>query len=301
MFDLAVIGGGPAGLTAAIYGQRYGMKTVVLAGLVGGLMADNPLIENYPGFKSTTGPALTQAMQAHATSLGAEVKAEKVVEVKRKGKGFLVETEFGTRVEAKTIVLAHGLNRRKLGAKGEDKFQGKGVSYCATCDAAFFKGKTVAVVGGGNSAALAALVLSEFASKVYIIYRRDRFFRMQPYYLKKMEKTRGIEPIFKDAVVELLGEDKLGSVKLKSGKELKVSGLFVEIGFKPEVPFKTDFTLDEDEKGFIRVDAGMRTSVPGVFAAGDTTTGSDYFWQIATAVGEGAIAARSAYEHLLKE
>ncbi|TRO61939.1 thioredoxin reductase [Candidatus Bathyarchaeota archaeon] len=301
MFDLAVIGGGPAGLTAAIYGQRYGMRTVVLAGVVGGLVADNPLIENYPGFRSITGADLSLAMQDHATSLGAEIKAENVVEVKKKGKTFTIKTESGTEVEARTLVLAHGLKRRKLGARGEDKFIGKGISYCATCDGPFFKGKPVAVVGGGNSAALAALVLGEFASHVYVIYRREKFFRMQPYYLRKIEKVDKIEPLFKEEVAEFLGKEKIEKVKLEGGRVLDVSGVFIEIGFEPELPFKTDLKLTRDEKGFLKVDAGMRTSVPGVFAAGDISTGSDYFWQVATAVGEGAIAARSAYEHLLKE
>jgi len=299
MYDLAIIGGGPAGLTAAIYGQRYGLKTVVFTSQVGGLLVENPLIENYPGFRSIAGPELAEAMHGHATGLGAEVRAERVVELRKKGKGFIVRTELG-QVEAKAVVLAHGLKRRKLGVKGEERFLGKGVSYCATCDAPFFRGKKVAVVGGGNSAALASLILSEFASQVFIIYRRDRFFRMQPYYLQKIEGTGNIKPLFNEEIEELLGGDRLGAVKLKTGKELKVDGLFVEIGFQPDIPFETELKFAKDGRGFLKVDSGMRTSEPGVFAAGDITTGSDYFWQIATAVAEGAIAARSAYDYLLR-
>jgi len=299
MYDLAIVGGGPAGLTAAIYGQRYGLKTVVLASQVGGLLVENPLIENYPGFRSVAGPELAQAMHGHATGLGAEVRAERVVGLRKKGRSFIVRTELG-QVEAKAVVLSHGLRRRKLGVKGEERFLGKGVSYCATCDAPFFRGKKVAVVGGGNSAALASLILSEFASKVFIIYRRDRFFRMQPYYLQKIEGTGKIKPLFKEEIEELLGGDRLEAVKLKTGKELKVDGLFVEIGFQPDIPFETELKFARDGRGFLKVDPGMRTSEPGVFAAGDITTGSDYFWQIATAVAEGAIAARSAYDYLLR-
>jgi thioredoxin reductase (NADPH) len=297
MFDLVIIGGGPAGLTAAIYGQRYGLKTLLLTDKVGGLLNDTPVVENYPGFKKVGGPELGQRMKDQAEGLGAEMRLDRVVKVSR-GKGkFTVETEGG-KEETRTVVLAPGLERRQLEAKGADKFKGKGISFCATCDSAFFKDKPVAVVGGGNSAAVSALTLAQHASKVYVIYRRDKFFRMQPAYVKKLEKDGKVEPVFGENVVECMGGDSLERVKLESGRELEVNGLFVEIGFVPELSFDLGFDLELDEKGFIKVDAGMRTSVEGVFAAGDVTTGSDYFWQIVTAAAEGALASKSAHEFL---
>jgi len=301
LYDLVVVGGGPAGLTAAIYARRYGLKTVVLTEVVGGLMVENPWIENYPGFGRISGEELARRMREHAESLGAEIKLEKVKEIERKGKKFAVRGEWGTEIEARSIIIATGLERKRLNAKNEKKFAGKGVSYCATCDAAFFRGKVVGVVGGGNSAGIAALLLSEFAKKVYIIYRRDRFYRMEPVYVKKIEENEKIEPIFNETVVECLGKEKLEGVKLKSGRVLQINGLFVEIGFEPRLPFITKgFEIECDEAGFVKVDDGMRTSVRGVFAAGDITTGSGSFRQIVTAAAEGAIAAHSAHRYLME-
>ncbi len=299
-WDLAVIGGGPAGLTAAIYARRYNLSTVVFTDIAGGLVTENPWIENYPGFKLISGTELASRMREHAEGLGAVIKLEKVKEVEKVGDFFVLRTEWGSEVKARAVIVATGLERRKLNAKNEDKFIGRGVSYCATCDAAFFKNKITAVVGGGDSAAVAALLLAQFASKVYIIYRRDKFYKMQPAYVKKIQENPKIEPVFNETVVECRGGEKLEEVVLRSGRVLKVDGLFVEIGFVPRIPFKTvGFEIETDEKGFIKVDPAMRTNVPGLFAAGDITTGSNYFQQIITAAAEGAIAADSAYLYLL--
>ncbi len=298
MYDIAIVGAGPAGLTAAIYARRYNMSTVVFGDVVGGLMTENPCIENFPGFKRVNGAELGEKMKEHAEGLGAEVKLEKVASIEKKDGMFVLRTEWGTEVEARTVVLAHGLKRRKLAAKNVEKFEGRGVSYCATCDGAFFKGKTVAVVGGGDSAGVAALILAEFATKVYIIYRRGEFVKMQSPYVEKIMASEKIEPVFNEEVVEALGSEKLEAVRLKSGRELPLDGLFIEIGFEPEIPFETGFKLELD-RGYIKVGPDQSTSEPGVFAAGDITTGSNRFHQIATAVGEGAVAADSAYRFIL--
>ncbi len=301
-YDVAIVGGGPAGLTAAIYARRYNLSAIVFTDIVGGLVTENPWIENYPGFKLISGQDLAKRMGDHAQSLGADVRLEKVSEIEKQGNEFAVKTEWGTEVKAKAVILATGLKRRMLNAKNERELVGKGVSYCATCDAAFFREKTVAVVGGGNSAAVAALLLSEFARKVYIIYRRDRFWRMEPVWVKKLEENGKIEPIFNETVVECRGKERLEGILLKSGKELKVDGLFVEIGFVPTVPFKqVGFQIETDERGFVKVDREMRTSVPGIFAAGDITTASNFFQQIVTATAEEAIAADSAYRFVLEK
>lgn len=299
MKDLIVVGGGPGGLTAAIYGQRYGLDTLLFTESIGGLLNDTPKVENYPGFKSIAGSELGQRMADQAEGLGAEIRRERVTRVVRDGDGFAVHTEGGEE-KCRALVLAPGLERRQLDAKGADRLKGKGVSFCATCDAAFFKDQPVAVVGGGNSAAVSALTLAGQASKVYIIYRRDHFFRMQPAYVDKINRNDKVEPVFEENVVECIGDDKLEKVRLESGREMEVRGLFVEIGFVPELSFDTGFELELDGKGFIKVDGAMRTSVDGVFAAGDITTGSDHFWQIVTAAAEGALASKSAHEFLQK-
>ncbi len=298
--DLAVIGAGPAGLTAAIYATRYKLKTAVFGEVLGGLVTENPWIENYPGFKLISGQELASKLVEHAKALGALLVPENVKVLEKADEGFLLTLTSGKKVRAKAVVIATGLERRKLNAKNEDRFLGKGVSYCATCDAAFFKDKVVAVVGGGDSAAVAALLLAEYAKKVYLIYRRERFRKMQPAYVAKIMENPKIEPVLKETVVECLGKEKLEAVKLSSGRILKVDGLFVEIGFKPRIPFELrGISLEKDERGFIKVDAAMRTSEPGIFAAGDITTGSNYFQQIITAAAEGAIAADSAYKFIL--
>jgi len=300
IYDIAVIGSGPAGLTAAIYAQRYNMKAVVFGNKPGGLMTENPFIENYPGFKLVDGAKLGEEMVDHAKGLGAEMVAENVKEVKKKDGLFTLKTEWDTSYQAKTLLLAHGLKSRKLGAKNEEKFWGKGISGCATCDAAFFKDKVTGVVGGGDSAGVAALIVREFAKKVYLIYRRDKFFRMQPPYVDKIMKDKKIEVIFQENVKEFYGKEKLEGVKLEGGRELPLDGFFIEIGFEPEIPYTLSFKLELDDKGFIKVKRDQSTSELGVFAAGDITTESNMFHQIATAISEGAIAADSAYIHTLK-
>jgi thioredoxin reductase (NADPH) len=299
MYDTAIIGGGPAGLTAAIYLQRYGLKSIVFSDKLGGLIIENPFIENYPGFKSIDGVELGEKIKEQAESLGAVVQMGKIESVEREGKTFTLKTEWGDEVKAKTIILAFGLRRRKLGAKNEDSFKGKGVSYCTTCDGPFFKNKTTVVVGGGDSAGVAALLLEKFAEKFYIVHRREEF-RMQDAYLRLLKNSKKISIILNENVAECIGGKKLEKVILSSGKEIKTDGLFVEIGFEPPPSVKTNFKVDSDEHGFIKVKEDMSTGTPGVFAAGDITTGSNNFHQIVTAASEGAIAADSVRKYCLK-
>ncbi|MBR9680803.1 MAG: FAD-dependent oxidoreductase [Candidatus Altiarchaeota archaeon] len=299
MYDIAIIGAGPAGFTAAIYAQRYNMKSIIFGDKMGGLVTENPFIENYPGLKLIDGAKLGEDMKAHAEGLGAEIKMEKIKSVEKKKNVFTLTTEWDSRVEAKTLLLAHGLKRRELGVPGEKEFAGKGVSGCATCDAAFFKDKIVGVIGGGDSAGVAALIVKEFATKTYLIYRKGEFTKMQPPYVKKIKGDKSIEVMFLDDVTEFYGKDKLEGVKLKSGKDLKLDGFFIEIGFEPEIPFEINFKIKTDKVGFIEVNKNQATSEAGVFAAGDITTASNFFHQIATAVGEGSVAADSAHLYLI--
>jgi len=302
MKDVIIIGAGPAGMGAAIYAQRYGMKATVVDGKTGGTMTENPEIENYPGLLRKSGYEIGQLMMEHAESLGAEFLPEMATDISvNPDRTFTVKTDWGKQLQAKTVLVATGLKKRKLGAVNEDKFAGRGVSYCATCDGAFFKGKTVAVVGGSDSAGVAAFILAEFADKVYIIYRRGKFFRMNATYVKKVNKNPKIEVIFNDEVVEVNGRDTVESLKLKSGRVLEAQGLFIEIGRSPYLPFNVEgFQIETDERGFIKVGPDQATNVPGLFAAGDITTASNGMHQIVTAVAEGAVAAASAHKYLLE-
>ena len=211
----------------------------------------------------------------------------------KEGESFEVKTASGN-YSAKKLIVATGSEKRKLGLKNEDKFLGKGVSYCATCDGAFYQGKIIGVVGGGNSAVKSALLLSEYADKVYIIYRKPDFVRVEPAWVDNVKKNDKIEVIFEEEVKELLGEGKLTGVRLKN-QELKLDGLFIEIGSEPASKIVEHLGVELDGR-FIKVDEKQRTNVPGIFAAGDVTNG--IMKQIITAAADGAIAAQMAYREI---
>ncbi len=294
-FDLIIVGAGPAGYTAAIYATRYKMKTLILAETFGGLAADASTVENYPGLMGLSGFELMEKFRDHAIKLGTQIKQASVVKIEKKEDLFYATTSSGETFTAKTVILALGTRRRHLNIPGEDKFSGKGVSYCATCDAAFYKDKVVGVVGGSDSAAQAALLLSRYASKVYILYRRDKL-RAEPSYVSQIEQNSKIEVVYNVNVTELKGNEHLETVVLDNGKELKIDGLFVEIGGIPSTELAKSIGVNVNERGFIIVNSAMETNVKGVYAAGDVTTGSNGLEQIITACAEGAIAAESAYK-----
>ncbi len=213
VYDLIILGAGPAGLTAAVYAARYRLNTLVLGEIIGGMASRAYKICNFPSCKEIEGFKLVKGMKEQVEHLGVKIKDEKVLKVNRKGKYFEIETRKNI-YSARKIVLALGTEERKLGLKNEDKFLGRGISCCATCDAMFFKDKIVGVVGGSNAALTAALLLSEFAIKVYIIYRQDRFFRAEPAWVESVNKNKKIKSIFDANVVEIIGKDKLEAVKL---------------------------------------------------------------------------------------
>lgn len=298
MYDIIIIGGGPAGMSCAIYSARYGLKTLVLSEMDGGLMAEAAHIENYPGIKSVLGMELSQKMKEQVLDFDVDFKNTQVKKIEKRKDGFVVNNEES--FEGKSIVLAIGMKKRKLNIKGEDKLLGRGISYCATCDALFFKDKTVAVIGGSNAAATAALLLAEKSKKVYIIYRKDKL-RAEPIWMEKIEKNPKIEVIYNTNIVEAVGKEKLEKVKLDTDKDLEIEGLFVEIGQVPSTILVKDLGVKTDKEGYIVVDAAMKTNIKGVYAAGDITTGSNKFRQIITAAAEGSIAAASVYEELSKQ
>jgi thioredoxin reductase (NADPH) len=297
-YDLIIIGGGPAGLTAAIYAVRYKLKTLLIAKELGGYMMESDRIENYPGFKKISGLELTEKMADQAKSLGAKIEEDEAIEIK-KDKEFMVTTR-NNKFEAKTLIYALGTQRRKLNVPGEEQFLGKGISYCATCDGPFFKDKIVAVVGGSDAAAIAALQVAEHAKKVYIIYRKEKL-RAEPYWVDQLEKNKKFEIICNANVKEIKGTGKLESISLDNGKELKLDGLFVEIGSVPTVALAEKIGLELSEENYIKIHCDQSTNVSGIFAAGDITIGCNSMRQIITAAAEGAIAARAAYDHLSKK
>jgi len=301
MADYAVIivGGGPAGLSAAIYTCRKSLKTLVLTSALGGQCAITDMIENYPGYKKVNGLELMMNFEEQATSFGAKIEYAKVEKVSKKGEEFTVNAN-GKDYTAKTVVLAFGKTPRELDVPGEKQFIGKGVTYCATCDAPLYKGKACAVVGGGNSAFEAALLLSRIgASKIYLNHRRDEF-RGDEYSLAKIKSDPKIELVCCVAPVEVKGDKFVKSLVVenvndKKKRELVVEGIFVEIGYE----VKTDFLgglAEIDDLKQIKVNVRCETSTPGLFAAGDVT--SNPFKQVVIAAGEGARAGMQAYNYL---
>lgn len=300
IYDLVIIGAGPAGLAASIYASRYKTDHFVIGKEPGGQAVEAHNIENWPGTESISGFVLAQKMREHAEKLGAKIVMDSVSNVNR-GENVFDITAHTAQYRAKNILLALGMEYRKLAIPGEEEFKGKGVSYCPTCDAAFFKDKIVAVVGGGNSAASAVQLLSEYASKVFLIYRGDKL-KVDPVYLENFAKNEKIEIIYKTNITEIKGENTVDRIvldnKYDEKDELEVQGIFIEIGSEPGVELIKQLGVNIDEQGFIAVNPDQSTNVAGVYAAGDATTGSNKLRQILTAAAEGAVAAASVYKKL---
>ena len=292
--DLIIIGSGPAGLTAGIYAARYNLDFLILGMINGGAISEAHKVCNYPSQNNITGFQLTQEIVNHVKELEGEIRQEQVTEIKQKEKGFEIKTNKET-YKAKKIILATGRTKQKLNVEGETKFLGRGVSYCATCDAAFYKGKTVAVAGEGNAAITAALLLAEHAKKVYIVYRKDKFFRAEPAWVTQLEKEKNIEPIFNSNITKIYGEKSVGGIELDNGKKLEVDGVFIEVGFVPNQEIQGLLGV-ETEKGYVITDKNQKTNLKGLFAAGDLT--NNPLKQVITACSEGAIAATTAYEQI---
>ena len=299
MKDMIIVGAGTAGLSAAIYAQRSGLKALVLEGnAYGGQIVNTPDIENYPGIAHISGFDFATNLYQQALDLGAKVQYEKVVEVIDDGKIKTVKTTKNE-YQTKALILATGLVRRHIGLPNEDRFMGKGVSYCATCDGAFFKNKVVAVNGGGNVALEDAQYLADLCEKVYIIHRRDSF-RAEQAEINRILEKKNIECVYDSTVTKLNGNDHLESIEVRdkegNTRQLDVAALFVAIG---QIPLNEAFKniVDLDESGYIKADELGYTNHPGIFAAGDCRVKS--LRQLATAASDGANAATSAYHYLL--
>ena len=301
-YELAIVGAGPAGYSAAIYAVRAGIKVLVLdKGLGGGLAAISPNIENYPGFESITGMDLVEKMKKHAEKYTDINFNEEVINITKTKDVFTVETSK-QKYEVKAVLICTGAEYRKLNAPGEKELQGKGVSYCATCDGFFFKNKKVAIVGGGNTALVEAIYLKQIGCKeVYLIHRRDQLRAEKAY--EKDALDAGVKIIFNTRVESIQGKGKVDYLELNDTKtdkksKLEIDGVFISIGEEPQNTVAKMVNARLDEKGYVVVDKQGRTSVKGVYAAGDITGG---LRQVVTAAAEGAIASLTTTEALGKK
>lgn len=298
--DIVVVGAGPAGLTAALYTGRAKLETIVLEKMgPGGQLLNTELIEDYTGFASITGQEMAQKFEAHALEFGAELEYGTVTEIYSDGLEKVVRTEEGDEYRCKAVIVCTGGIARKLGVTGELEFGGKGVSYCAICDGAFFKDQPLAVVGGGDSAVEEATFLTRYATEVYLIHRRDEF-RAQKVLLDRAFANEKIKPI-RSTILEEIGGGKFVEwirVKdLKSGqtRQVPMGGVFIYVGFSPNSGIFRD-PIKKDELGFVYTDEKMETSQPGIFVAGDVRV--QYVRQITNAVGDATVAAIAATKFL---
>ncbi len=306
-YDLIILGAGGTGLAAAMYSARLGLKTLVLGASsgtefpFGGVITTTNSVENYPGFENISGAELGKKIYEHAKSYGlVSIKGEKATEIKKKNSCFVVKTSK-YEYEGKTLLFATGTRWRKLpeAVPGSREFENKGISYCALCDGPLYKGKNVAVVGGSDSAAKDALLLSEYAKKVYIIYRGKEI-HPEPINFDRIKSKKNIEIINNTEVIEVKGKDFVQSVKLSNKKELKLDGVFVAIGHTAISELAKTLAVKLNKEGEIKIEPmSMGTNVPGVFAAGDVT--EKKFKQLITGVADGCTAAYSAYEHITKK
>lgn len=306
IYDVIIIGAGAAGLTAAVYTGRRELNTLILTKDIGGQAATTDEIENWPGEMSILGPDLMNKFKAQAEKWGAKIEFSEIKEIKKEKDYFVLKAD-GKEYKALTIILGFGLEHRKLGISGEKEFTGKGVSFCATCDGPLFKGKTIGVVGGGNSALDAVEYLAKLGEKVYMFIRKDIFNPNAETVLvetiQDLEKQGKVEIMWNTEVKEIKGETLIKSVNLFNNKkdetkDLDLNGIFIEIGMIPQTQVIKGL-VDLDERGQIVIDQGCNTSVPGIFAAGDVTISP--YKQLVTSAGEGCKAALSAYTHIQKQ
>ena len=299
MYDIAMIGGGVAGMTAAVYAARAGMTAVMIEkGGFGGQAALTSVIENYPAHKEIEGFQLAADMKAQVDALGVESLSTDVTGLEKSDDIFTIYTSAGD-VEARTVIIANGVRRRELGIPGEEEFRGRGISWCAVCDGGFFRKKKVAVIGAGNSALGDAIYLANLCEEVYLIFRRERPTAMKSY-LDKLKEHGNIKLLPRHIPLEIKGERRVNALRVKNidtdeEYDIEVGGVFEAIGLIPDNGLFADL-VELDERGYIIADEDMRTRTPGLFAAGDTRRKS--LRQIVTACADGAIAATSAHEYL---
>ncbi len=298
--DVLIVGQGAAAYAAAMYAARYQIRPILFGGVFGGETATGGLIENYPGFAEIDGFDLMMKFRGQAEKYQVPIVEENVAEIEKVGEHFQATTADGGVYTGVSVILGVGRERRRLGLEHEQEWTGKGISFCSTCDAPLHRGNTVGVVGGGDAAVKGAVLLGKYADQVYVIYRRDRFSRPEATNLQQLEAQSNVQTIFNTSVVELTGSDGLEGVVLdreyQGSRELKLDGLFIEIGADPRVELPKQLGLALNDVDEVIVDKHGATSVEGVFAAGDLTDASGDLKQTITAAAQGAVAATSAYE-----
>lgn len=302
IYDLIIAGAGVAGMTASVYASRYKINHLIFGETPGGQGMLAGTVENYPGYVSITGPELMQKFVEQVEHYEVQIKTERVGALAKIGTEFEVKTDK-EKYQAQTLILAMGASFKHLNIPGEDKFLGRGVSYCTICDAPLFKEKAVAIVGGGDSAVTGALQASAFASKVYLIHRRDEF-RAEPAWVERLKQNKKIEQILSTKVTEIKGIEKVEEIILdnpyQGSLSLRVDGIFIEIGQVPSSALISGLGVEADEGGHIKVSPRMETNIAGVFAAGDLVIvrGGAPFRQFVTAAADGARAAATVYQYL---
>jgi thioredoxin reductase (NADPH) len=307
-YDVIVVGAGPAGLSAALYSARYRLKTLLIGETIGGQLANAGIVDDYPGLIEVEASELVQRFVKHVSKHGVLIVRDRVENIKREVDFFKIYTRGGRTYISRAVIIAVGLERKKLGVPGEAEFAGRGVSYCTVCDVPFFKGKRIVIVGGGNAGVTGAIQAVGYASKIYLVTRGDKL-RAFPVYVETLNKYRDkVEIILNSTVVEIGGdkEVKYAVIKnLRTGetRKVEVEGVFIEIGNQPPTDFFKKIGLEVDEKGLIDVKPGGYTNIEGIFAAGDCAGGKNkyYYQQVITSAAEGAIAADAAFKWIIQK
>ncbi len=303
-YDIVIAGQGAAGFAAALYAARYQTKPVVIGETFGGETAIGGSIENYPGYVDIDGFDLMMHFRDQVVKYDVPIVDDKVTKVVGVEGCYEVETEYSGTYQAQTVILAIGRERRKLGLPNEEEWTGRGVSFCSVCDAPLHRDNVVAVVGGGNAAVEGAVLLAKYATQVYLIYRGSEFFRPERIIVEELNRTPNITQLLETNVVELQGTDDLEGIRidrpLNGSSEVTVDGIFIEIGADPRADIPKELGIHLNDEDEVIVDKGMRTNVPGIFAAGDLTDASGDLKQTITAAAQGAIAASAAYKYIME-
>ncbi|QIW23412.1 thioredoxin-disulfide reductase [Sulfolobus sp. S-194] len=304
-FDVVIIGMGPAAYSAALYSARFMLKTLMIGETPGGQLTEAGEVDDYLGLIGIQAADMIKLFNKHIEKYNVPAIMDSVEYFRKENNEFIVKTKRRGEFRADAIIVAVGVKRRKLNVPGEAEFTGKGVSYCSVCDAPLFKNRVVAVIGGGDSALEGAEILSRYATKVYLVHRRDEF-KAQPIYVESVKQKPNVEFILNSAVKEIKGDKIVRKVivqnlKTNEIRELDVNGVFVEIGFDPPTDFARQNGLEVDSHGYIKVDEWMRTNIEGVYAAGDCTGMWLGFRQIITSAAQGAVAAHSAFNYLTEK
>ncbi len=297
-YELIIVGAGSAGLPAGMYASRYNIKNLIIGSMPWGALATSHKVENYPWTISASGKEIMDNFRHHAENAGSEFLQDTVLEVQKEGEKFIIKTSDEKTFTSDFVILATGNKYRQLGVLWEKEFLGKWVSYCATCDAMFFKNRDIAIVWWGNSALTEALYLADICKSVKLIHRKDTF-RAEDIWVQQVKKKENIELVLNEEIKEIKGGLFVEEVELKSGKILKVDGIFVAVGSEPFTGIVDGLNPQKDEEGCLIVDKRQQTSVAWLYAAGDVTTNSNKFKQTIMSAAEGCLSANSVHEDIL--